>query len=846
MPVRFRPWAPIHILQFNDLFKMMDKFNLIIDPLLNKDAILQFSPPKELQLTDFEKLQLNAQPIPLFIKNLDLTKHIGAHSAYREKEELAGLLKLIQLRLNGGLVKHLGKITISEEQVILEKLGEGAEACSPGFHDRVQEIILSWSQPKNILQLLHLVRESLVIKAAIKLTNGVHETNRFFTLASLHGFGVRQRNGNDLHQGLLLDEKILKALKETFEASLNPYTLVQMLSESLRSTLSDVYAGYKEKGYDYGAYSSILNRLNRLLTVDGNLLNLTMDECFIIKETVEGDILIPRIVALKWGSVNKIILTQLQEHQLLVKTCIEPNNITGLVSYLKSNPLAYKSGTDFINQFNKIIKNNRDFTEIFKRLNDELKSIVLEVCCYRIPKWISNISELERLFNYLDNKQKNSLCNLLAAKWEKIIQSSVDFKRILRCLGTEQQSFMLDVLLAVLPYITIKVEDFEEIFKFFTLEQRQVLSKALIPYLPIVFKNAFALRSFLTMLTTDEKALVYTAFSPVLADIIKSAFDCDMILECLDAEQRTNFLQTFLPHFPKIIFNSFDFLTIVRHLDDEQRGVVFIACLTTLSQVMKTLSELQEIFLCLNTDQKASLCKRIGPRLAVICNDISTFNKMLKPFADKDRTIICDQTAPFFKDLIRNAADFRKIFQCLSGEQPALVFHAILPKLSEIIQCPLDFNTTLETFKTELDAEQKMFFLEALKKEQWFRPLLKQKIEGRVSFKSFFGNASPEQLIEKDIDIEKETSVQASLAAYALLKEYEKKVLKNASAYYSKPAWNALKKRAKGFFLNEDIDKIHRKQLSLKSLMPLQSIFSKPKSEQLYPGDVLFQAKNNV
>ena len=193
-----------------------------------------------------------------------LKQHIGVDSTYTYKADLISTLILVFYRLNGQFDSQLGLLSDDEKSMILSKLTEDIEHCTPGFHDRVTEIVLSMSQPQNFAQLLQVVRENLVIKTAAQLTKEVHATNTIINKANVAGYGVRPRNQTDSYVGIITDTKIFESLSQTFQQELTPFHLVSLLEDALRGVLSGVYTGKKE-GYATDAVKKMLGVIQQFL-----------------------------------------------------------------------------------------------------------------------------------------------------------------------------------------------------------------------------------------------------------------------------------------------------------------------------------------------------------------------------------------------------------------------------------------------------------------------------------------------------------------------------------------------------------------------------------------------------
>lgn len=603
----------------------MYEFQLKLDPHLNKDKVFRYDPPLELKLTKLESVRLNALATPVTLKGIKLSKHIGCESNYLRKTELIELIKLIQLRFDGCLDYQLGKMTICEEKIIREKLMEEIDSCSPGFHDRVQEIILSWSRPKNIPQLLHQVRESLVVKAAVKVTNEVHATNRFFTIANLYGFGVRQRNREDVYLGSLNEQTILNALKQTFETSLTHSNVIQMLCDHLRSALSDCYLDYKEEGYSYGAYDTILTRLNGLLAIDSIPLNLIAEEIFIKEEKEEKGITVSRFVAINWDFIKEFISQQCTDYGLYSHKPNGPQTISDLAFHLQSYPSVEEGYENLSAKEKEIIKTIADFKELLQFLDTGKDVKIALLGKLFLPALIKKSSDFEELFNHLTLEQRSTLRLTLASQFFLIFKDSTEFKLMIKNLNIEGSNRLYVKCQHLSTEYFKDATWINRLLGGLVLEHQKAVCEALAGYLPYFLRNAFDFRLIISNLNSQLKAVIY---------------------------------QACLPFLPELIHTLKDFQNATLYLDSEQKLVLYGKCKPRLFKIIKDMDTFFEMLQCFDKDRTLIVTEMSTPYLSDILKNGAAFEKLFDYFWAEERLLVFNWLLPRLPNIIRGGSDF--------------------------------------------------------------------------------------------------------------------------------------------------------------------------------------------
>src|SRR3989338_1601332 len=313
-----------------------DSNQLKLDESFDVNRALAYAPPFKI---DFSKVKT---PPTDWLSQLEtmccdynstlkkpFAKHTGKDATYTLKKELIDQLQVIYYRLSGDLDVQLGKLSDNQRTSILLKLTEEIQACTAGFHNRVNAIVTSFEGVASLAQLLTQVRQSLVEKTAARLTNEVHATNRVTVIASTAGFGVKPTLLGDIHPGRLTDEEIQKALQETFESEYVPFNLPILLCDQLRGILASVgYHGRHADSYDINDSKTIAMVIEHCLT-DSTENTAALEKSkagytkyFVIDEYVydkEKDEYQTYIRDVNWPKIQKLFLAALGREKYFVK-----------------------------------------------------------------------------------------------------------------------------------------------------------------------------------------------------------------------------------------------------------------------------------------------------------------------------------------------------------------------------------------------------------------------------------------------------------------------------------------------------------------------------------------------
>ena len=210
---------------------MLDEYQM--DPAFNKNLVFAYQPPPEIDpstlptlaenwLKDLQKIVCASNKK---LPNNCFSKHLGETSAYRAKIILLEQLQLIYHRLIGNLDAELGKLSADHRHGLIDKLTEEITECTEGFHNRVNIIVDSFHKPRNLAELLYIVRNRLVQEIATQLTDEVHAWNGVSVIAAIDGIGIKPNFPNDTYSGALSKNSIRRTLQQAFSKKFTPFNL---------------------------------------------------------------------------------------------------------------------------------------------------------------------------------------------------------------------------------------------------------------------------------------------------------------------------------------------------------------------------------------------------------------------------------------------------------------------------------------------------------------------------------------------------------------------------------------------------------------------------------------------
>jgi hypothetical protein len=235
----------------------------------------------------------------------ELNRHAGENSGYSKKSQLLESLSTLY-----AIFTH-SKTSNEQKSLIASRIEEDVKECSPGFHDRVNYVIILFNMPQNLAQLVAQARFKLADRIAgilaSKSAQGVHVHNRVIQVAHEAGFGVWPINTSDLYYSTgssdLSNEDINKILQTGFNNHFQLFALLNALCEQIEALIAvHGYQGKRGLGnaYEKEAYEKFCECCNHfILSEIGELLEI---------DTTSG-----KVIDLNWRHVKRALLQQLIE-----------------------------------------------------------------------------------------------------------------------------------------------------------------------------------------------------------------------------------------------------------------------------------------------------------------------------------------------------------------------------------------------------------------------------------------------------------------------------------------------------------------------------------------------------
>ncbi|MDP1573837.1 MAG: hypothetical protein Q8L78_02725 [Coxiellaceae bacterium] len=380
-------------------------------------------------------------------------------ATYTHKIELIKSLRRILQRLRGELNHLYGLISDDEKEKIRKKLCEEI-ACHAGLHDRAEEIILSFDQPKNFAELLQIAREDIVQRLGVSLLGEVHAANTMTHIAHDQHYGVRQKNKDDEYVGDFTPAYLEAALKNTFSEKYTPFLLPFLLLDFLRTQLATVYTGAKKEGFpteedqlndiygfDIGDLKKMTAIIEKYLPVSKGERSGIDNSYFIIVESEDGISSYHKDI--NWQYILKQIFKKLKDDYCdktkpLVPTTLEELaaafSLEAIVTDETIASVFRNFNTDFGNNAALLTvqyrRNPEGFKTVFER--PEFISLLDKIAFEEVPQPIIETLSLDALLNIYFKQHSNvspTINDLYPILVEKIAAESSDYKYIAALLN---------------------------------------------------------------------------------------------------------------------------------------------------------------------------------------------------------------------------------------------------------------------------------------------------------------------------------------------------------------------------------------------------------------------------
>ena len=145
-----------------------------------------------------------------------------------------------------------------DAQMLYEKLVEGLQNCTEGFHNRINLIWMSWLAEDNFAERVEKIRQNIVHRVALNLYDEVHAQNSVSRIAANIGLGTLAITPRDPHLGDVCQPLVVSQLLTAFNQDFTPLTIIHGIEEQIYSQLVPLgYGGHKPEGVtfeDYGTW----------------------------------------------------------------------------------------------------------------------------------------------------------------------------------------------------------------------------------------------------------------------------------------------------------------------------------------------------------------------------------------------------------------------------------------------------------------------------------------------------------------------------------------------------------------------------------------------------------------
>ena len=238
--------------------------NTVADVVINESFLDEFLQWANTYLLDKTKRHQ-------FKKNI--LRHIGPESNYAGRRNILNVLHALYQFANNS--KHG---TSDLKSSIVSRIEERALNCSPGFEtgicDMAQVILCV---PKSIDELLQLVREDIVKKNAMILTDDVHGQNEVFRLAAPI-YAVSLANPSDPYNGHITLEQIKTGIQRDFEVFYHSIKLIDALKEQFLTVIQGF--GYIENQIDAATHTKIGDYIQTIFSLNPQVINLNKAQSY--------------------------------------------------------------------------------------------------------------------------------------------------------------------------------------------------------------------------------------------------------------------------------------------------------------------------------------------------------------------------------------------------------------------------------------------------------------------------------------------------------------------------------------------------------------------------------------
>lgn len=268
----------------------------------------------------------------------NLNRHVGPNSTFTNKELLVSYLNLLVALLSD---KTPLILSLEKKQCLIQDLEFQIDACSPGFFNRVQDLIVKLSVADSVDKLLLKIRNSIVDKVARKYSTLIHTHNIIFKLADFMGLHVTIPDAKDPYgpEHPIDIESVKQILHLSIASEYQSFDLLNQLIETIKHemNLHFEYFGQIDSGYEYGYLQKFNHYFGNLFEHEG----IPFDAYLQTKNAQDEDDL--TVIDINWEKFSYDLLNFLYEKNYFHEEIAEEkiflnhiisNNQDGLTPYV--------------------------------------------------------------------------------------------------------------------------------------------------------------------------------------------------------------------------------------------------------------------------------------------------------------------------------------------------------------------------------------------------------------------------------------------------------------------------------------------------------------------------------
>lgn len=225
---------------------------------------------------------------------------IGTSSTYAHKTRLIEILTSVY-----HLVVNTETAVSRKEQILFSLPKEDGELhCTPGFHNRLEQIylLIISPSPTSLDELTAQLRHDIVDKTARTQSGDIHTINDYFREARMYGYGVLEINAHDPHRGYINRDDMQRELGIAFTSDYTFFKIVHYGINRIKGELEKFgYTGARttDRAYEGETITSVMAYL-RLFFKD-----IAAEHIFLMDESYSFTL------DINWAFITKCFIEEL-------------------------------------------------------------------------------------------------------------------------------------------------------------------------------------------------------------------------------------------------------------------------------------------------------------------------------------------------------------------------------------------------------------------------------------------------------------------------------------------------------------------------------------------------------